>query len=189
MICAVAHQLDALEAHRVRFSRQLNALDPAIVHASPGSGAWSLAQIAEHLLLIDRELGFDGEPSSWLGSIRSRVGSVALRSVLSLPVRILAPPSAQSVMPSESPSWPEVREAWDSLRSSWRTALSDVSPDAIVYPHPLAGRLCREDALAFLLAHHRHHDAQVQRTLCHFHQRTTATRRTTRVSPTSATSA
>jgi len=58
-----------------------------------------------------------------------------------------------------------VRDAWSALRSSWRQALLDVSPNTIIYRHPLAGPFVRDDALAFLLAHHRHHDAQVRRTL------------------------
>ena len=169
-------QLDALEAHRVALSRQLDALSEDVVDASPGVGAWSLAQIAEHLLRIDRGLDLNGWPMSAVGSVRSRFGSLALRGVLSLPVRIPAPPSARSVMPTEAPSWPEVREAWAGLRSRWRTALPDVSPRTTVYHHPLAGPLMRDDALAFLLAHHRHHDAQVRRTLRQLGQRTSVTR-------------
>lgn len=172
MTRAAAHQLanadlwfDALEAHRLGFSRQLDGLDMSVIHASPRPTAWSLAQIADHLLRIDQGLALEGFPATRLGRLRSRLGRVTLQSILALPVRIPAPPSAQSVMPSDAPSWPEVREAWAALRSSWRQALPDVAPSTIVYHHPLAGPLCRDDALAFLLAHHRHHDVQVRRTL------------------------
>ncbi|MEO0558866.1 MAG: DinB family protein [Bacteroidota bacterium] len=165
MTATVHRQLERLDAHRLEFCRQLEALDSHALDASPSPGAWSLAQIAEHFFRIDQGLDLTGAPSTVLGRVRSRLGSLALRGVLSLPVRIPAPPSAQAVMPSDAPSWPSVREAWTALRSSWRQALPEVPSSTIVYRHPLAGPLCRDDALAFLLAHHRHHDAQVRRTL------------------------
>ena len=164
MTLGTLRQLDALEMHRIELSRQLDAIGDGL-DLSPAPAAWSLAQIADHLLRIDRGLVLGGPSASAVGGVRSRLGSLALRGILSLPVRIPAPPSARAVMPVEAPHWPDVRDAWAALRSSWREALPDVPPGAIVYHHPLAGPLCRDDALAFLLAHHRHHDAQVERTL------------------------
>ena len=192
----VAHRLHALDAHRAALSRQLDALPDAVVHTSPAPGAWSLAQLAEHLFRIDRGLDLStADPSelapSGLSRLRSRAGRRMLESVLSLPIRIPAPRSATPVMPSDSPRWADVRGAWDELRAEWQ-GLAETDPARVAYRHPIAGPLRLDDALAFLLAHHRHHDAQVRRTLAQLGlaplgYRTTLTRRTTRAPSTDAT--
>ena len=153
----------ALDAHRARLTAKLDALPGAVVHAAPAPGAWSLAQLAEHLALIDGGLTFDGPPVSSASRTTSWVRCAGIRAVLALPLRIQGPPSAAYVMPSGAPRWPEVRERWVALRAGWRHAAA--SSDAVAFLHPIAGPFVGADALAFLLAHHRHHDAQVRRTL------------------------
>ncbi|WP_412061053.1 DinB family protein [Rubrivirga sp. IMCC45206] len=158
-----ARLLAGLDAHRAAFSARLDGLPDAVVHTRPAPGAWSLAQLAEHLLLIDGGLTPDGPPAGPLARATSGVRSAGIRAVLSLPARIPAPPSAQAVMPSPAPRWPDVRRRWAALRAGWR----EWGPRAgtVAFRHPLAGPFLPDDALAFLLAHHRHHDAQVRRTL------------------------
>ena len=156
--------LSALEAHRLRVTARLDALPDAVVHASPGPGAWSLAQLGEHLCKIDAGLEVVGLEASRAVRTTSRARSAVLQGVLSLPVRIPAPPSADGVMPSASPQWPEVRERWAVLRSRW-SVLEGAPSGRVAYRHPIFGPFVLEDALAFLLAHHRHHDAQIRRTI------------------------
>ncbi|PAP79339.1 hypothetical protein B1759_13470 [Rubrivirga sp. SAORIC476] len=154
--------LHALDAHRVALTARLDALPEAAVHASPAPGAWSLAQVAEHLLRIDSGLRFDGPPASPLARATSGVRSAGIQGVLRLPLRIPAPPSAGPILPSAAPRWPEVRDRWAGLRAGWAGA--DAEAGTVAFRHPLAGPFLLDDALAFLLAHHRHHDAQVERT-------------------------
>jgi len=163
MTPAHLHRLDALAAHRAEVTARLDALPEAVVHAAPAPGAWSLAQVAEHFVRIDGFLRLDGPLASPLVRATSGARRRALCGVLALPIRIPAPPSARAVMPTAAPRWPDVRDRWAALRAGWR----DASPatGAVAYRHPLAGPLLLDDALAFLLAHHRHHDAQIRRTL------------------------
>ncbi|PAP76127.1 hypothetical protein BSZ37_06535 [Rubrivirga marina] len=151
-----------LDAHRAAFAARLDALPSAVVHAAPAPGAWSLAQLAEHFVRIDAGLTLTGPPASAIVRATSGARRRALAGVLSLPLRIPAPPSAAGVMPSADPRWPEVRDRWDDVRAEWRSTPAE---GAVAYRHPLAGPFLFDDALAFLLAHHRHHDAQVERTL------------------------
>ena len=155
--------LDRLDAHRSRVAGLLDGLPAEVVHRRPAPGAWSLAQLAEHFVLIDAGLAPDGPPAPPWARATSAVRCGAIRSVLALPLRIVGPPSAQYVMPSDDPRWPDVRARWAALRAGWRRA----SPvrGAVAFGHPIAGPFLWNDALAFLLAHHRHHDAQVRRTL------------------------
>lgn len=155
--------LDRLDAHRAAVSARLDGLPEAVVHTRPAPEVWSLAQLAEHLLLIDGSLSADGPPASVIGRASSRVRSTGIQSVLALPLKIKGPPSAAYIMPSASPRWPEVRERWAALRADWRTWTPE--PGAVAFPHPIAGPFLWDDALAFLLAHHRHHDAQIERIL------------------------
>ena len=155
--------LRALGAHRAEFADTLDALPAEAVHRSPAPGAWSLAQLAEHFVLIDGGLRSDGPVAGRAARATSGARCLAIRSVLAFPLRIQGPPSAQHVMPSAAPEWPEVRERWGRLRAQWREA--EVRPGAVAFLHPIAGPFLADDALAFLLAHHRHHDAQVRRTL------------------------
>lgn len=157
------HLLHALDAHRSALTARLDTSPEAAVHASPAPGAWSLAQVAEHLVLIDSGLRFDGRPAPPLVRATSAVRSAAIQGVLRLPLRIPAPPSAGPILPSTAPRWPEVRARWAALRAGW-VALDDAEADRVAFRHPLAGPFLLDDALAFLLAHHRHHDAQVERT-------------------------
>lgn len=156
--------LHALDAHRAALTARLDASPEAVVHASPAPGAWSLAQVAEHLLLIDSGLQFDGPPASPLVRATSAVRSAGVQAVLALPLRIPAPPSARSILPGADPRWPEVRDRWAALRAGWVSALDGAEAGRVAFRHPLAGPFLLDDALAFLLAHHRHHDAQVART-------------------------
>ena len=167
MIAALRVRLDALEAHRARFCATVDALPEPVQHAVPAPGAWSLAQLGEHLLRIDRGLVLGG-PASFPARATSRLRAGALRGVLALPLRIPAPPGAGAILPSAGARWPGVREAWAELRASWPAAFEPLAAadlGRVAFRHPLAGPFCVADALDFLHTHHRHHDAQVRRTL------------------------
>ena len=66
-------------------------------------------------------------------------------------------------MPEADPDPEEMLRQWDALRRAWMKRLSTARPDTAAFRHPIVGSLALPDALAFLLAHHRHHDAQVRR--------------------------
>lgn len=153
--------LDALDAHRDRLTRRLAALPEADVRRRPAPHAWSLAQIADHLLRIDRGLRLDGPAAGPVVRATSPVRGRLICAVLALPLRIPAPPGVTSILPGPDPDPVETLAAWAALRQTWRVPLN---PAVVAFRHPVVGPLCVPDALAFLLAHHRHHDAQVART-------------------------
>ena len=161
-----AHEtLIALEAHRTTLLARLDALPPARLAESPAEGAWSLAQIVDHLARIDSGFCLDGPTASPFARATSRARCAVLRSVLALPLQIPAPPGAGRVMPSAAPDYASTCGAWSARREGWRRGLAEADPEAVALRHPLLGPFVLRDALAFLLAHHRHHNAQVERTL------------------------
>ena len=157
--------LGALETHRLALSARLDALPPEAVHARPASGGWSLAQIVQHEYKIDRGLMLDGPRASAPVRRTSGVRGGVLSAILSLPLRIPAPPGTERILPDEAPDYAATRDAWAELRGLWRQRLPGVAPHAVAFRHPLFGPFVLRDALAFLLSHHRHHDAQVTRTI------------------------
>lgn len=163
---SVRAALDALDAHRLGLTRLVAALPPEVARRKPDPHAWSLAQLLDHLLRIDRALHLDGPPAGPVVRSTSRARGLAIRGVLSLPIRIPAPPGAASVMPAPDPEPAATMQAWAALRQTWRERLGTADAERrVAFRHPIAGPLCLPDALAFVLAHHRHHDAQVRRTL------------------------
>ena len=157
------HLLDRLESHRAEVAVRLDALPEEVVHAAPSPGAWSLAQIADHLVRIDEKVRPEGPTPSRLVRLTSRARGSLMAGVISLPVRFPMPPNVRGIRPDAAPRWPDIRDRWAEMRRRWHAA---DPPDATVaFRHPIVGPLAWPDTLAFLLAHHRHHDAQIERTL------------------------
>jgi hypothetical protein len=158
--------LDHLETRRHGLTARLDALPDGVVHARPAPGQWSLAQIAEHFLKIERTLRLRGEPASAWTYATSGPRNALMRGMLALPVRYPMPPGAVSrIAPSPDARWGAVRAEWGALRAAWREALPSLPPRTVVFKHPIIGLLPVADALRFVLSHHCHHDRQIERTL------------------------
>lgn len=168
MLDAAAVPFEALEAHRRALSSRLQSLPPAVVSAAPGPDAWSLAQIVDHIVRIESSVRPEGRDGSRIEVLTSPVRAGMVRAVLVLPIRVPAPPGATHIFPEATPDLDARLEAWANRRDAWREVLDAAQPhelDRMVLKHPLAGRFRWPDTLRFLLTHHRHHDAQIERTL------------------------
>jgi hypothetical protein len=164
MIEPLRRRLDALDDHRLRLVERVDALGAGAWARPAAPGAWSAAQLADHLLRIDAFLRLDGRPGA--AGATSGLRRRALGAVLGLPLRIPAPPGAEAVMPAAAPHYPDVRDRWAALRADWRRTMDDFSEADLrrmAYRHPLLGPFALPDALDFLLDHHRHHDPQLER--------------------------
>ncbi len=168
MLAAAARPFDALDAHRVALAARLRALPTSVTSTSPRPGAWSLAQIVDHFQRIESSVRPEGRDGSRYEVLSSPARAGLVRGVLALPVRIGVPPGADAIRPADAPDLDAGLDAWAARRQSWRDALDGATAadlDRMVVLHPLAGRFRWPDTLRFLLAHHRHHDAQIERTL------------------------
>ena len=155
--------LDRLETRRLDLTARLDDLPDDLVHAAPSPGAWSLAQIAEHFLKIEQTVRLSGRPASALTYATRGVRNGLMSGMLALPMRYPMPPGAVSrIAPSADARWKTVRSDWETLRASWREALPALPPRTVIFKHPIIGLLPVADALRFVLAHHRHHDRQIE---------------------------
>ncbi|MFN3597566.1 MAG: DinB family protein [Rubricoccaceae bacterium] len=173
MIAALASRHAALAARREAFLNALEGLPADVLARAPAPGAWSLAQLAEHLYRVEEQVVAGAErararPSSRGLPALPRLRAAVLRAVLRLPVRIPAPRGAGAVLPSDAPDMPAVAAAWRALDARRERAFGTMDAAWLRRPafrHPLLGLMPPHDALAFAAQHFDHHVAQLRRTL------------------------
>ena len=163
-------QYDRFENERKTLLDQLESHGAAALAHAPGPGAWSVAQIIMHLVMVEqsslayllrkRELG----GSSNAGSL-SGLRLALLNMTLGLPLRFKAPPVVADVPEC---THAEAVAAWGAVRVELQRALTALPPAILhhgLFKHPIAGRFTPEEGLRFMSAHLRHHHGQIERTL------------------------
>ncbi|MBK9416945.1 MAG: DinB family protein [Flavobacteriales bacterium] len=163
-------RFNSLERDRRMLLDQLDRHDAGSLARIPRPGAWSVAQVIMHFVLVERgslaylmrklEMGNSGQAGTFSG-----VRSGLLNLTVGLPLRFKAPPMV-AVVPVCS--YGDAFEAWAAVRTDLEHSLAALPPallDHGLFKHPVAGRLTPEQGLRFMAAHHRHHRGQIQRTL------------------------
>jgi hypothetical protein len=169
MLRNLSHHFETLEAMKAAFLSRLSAFGSELLDRRPQPGAWSLSDIAQHLMLVDEEVlrqftaavGTDHRGRS----PRDRVGWLMVNFVFRSGIRVEAP--MRSVVPLSRKSLDEIRWRWDLARSDLSTYLSSLHPedlDKILCRHPIAGAMTAEQTLELLTLHFNHHLKQVRRT-------------------------
>lgn len=135
----------------------------------PRGGGWSLAEVVEHLVLV--ESGVASALAKAPAPERPRVVApgqwfrfVALRVVLKSRVRIKAP--VESVLPTGELPWHALLSRWEEQRRGLEEWLLSVVPGILQDPrfrHPIVGWLTIPQALTFAADHLEHHYHQIER--------------------------
>lgn len=168
MLSTLATQYDALERRRLTFLDALAAEPPAALTFTPAPGAWSLADVAQHLWLVDR--GTMHVVSTRLDKPPLKTGALdplrrlATRLILNSSIRFRAP--LEAIVPKAPMPLAQVRAEWEQVRASMREMLEQVTPALMTRPvfrHPISGPMTVPQALDFLTWHHDHHLRQVRR--------------------------
>ena len=167
MIPALATAFDALEARRQALFADLAARPPASLDARPAPTAWSLAEVAQHLWLVERGTvhvmeGRLAKPPLRRGPL-NRLGIAAMRFVLGR-IRFKVPIAA--IQPKPGVPLSQVRADWDATRAKLRAMLEGIDETRLhqsFFRHPLAGALSVAETMEFLVRHHDHHLRQVAR--------------------------
>ncbi len=135
----------------------------------PRGGGWSLAEVVEHLVLVEAGVasGLAKAPSSG----RPRVVApgrwfrfIALRVALKGRVRIKAP--VESVLPTGELPWHALLSRWEEQRRGLEEWLLSIDPGILQGPrfrHPIVGWLTVRQALTFAADHLEHHYPQIER--------------------------
>lgn len=162
--------------------RELSAAELAF---RPAPDAWSLLQVADHLVRaeastleavrrrVDR-LAERGRPD-----LLSRLRSRLLFAFLRWPVRVRMPGAvAEVVRPGEGLELGGMESRWKEVREGWRELLDELpaaATSAVFLRHPVGGAMDAAATLDFFAVHHDHHLAQVERLLAHPDLRRAAT--------------
>ncbi|CAN5624100.1 hypothetical protein BH23GEM11_BH23GEM11_01000 [soil metagenome] len=135
-------------------------------------GGWSAVQVLQHLLLVEELVlsGLDGTTERGRGTprktLRDRVGGLAVSLVFLLRIRVRMP--TRRVDPDPALPFAEVEERWSTVGLDLARRLRQANaeePARTVLRHPVSGPLSAAQTSAFLLAHMRHHERQLQRIL------------------------
>ena len=169
--------LGNLERQKTAFSRRLSALDPAFLDIRLTADSWSVRDVLEHLVLVERAIvpilqkavaqrKFIGQP--WpLCSISSRMKMLFLRQALRRPVRAKAPNT--KVLPQGRESAETLLAEWP----NWTRELSKVCEAAehrdffrrAIFYHGIVGAITLPHTVEFIGEHIFHHQFQLDRIL------------------------
>lgn len=163
---------DALERRTAAVLARITALTPAQRSFRPAPGAWSAVLVADHLARTERSvLGAleKGIPEHRRRrKLRHLLAYPVVMAAMKLPVKVKAP--LREVVPEEERPLEVVESDWRAARQAIRAYLEGIGDgeigDALVV-HPVAGPAGADKLLAFLDAHLRHHEYQLDRLLRH----------------------
>jgi hypothetical protein len=169
MLSSLQIRYDTLEAQRAHLLDHFAAIDPEAWTLQPAPKRWSLAEIAHHLMMVDRNLVAQlrsNELPQWRRRTpREVLGTAAVALMLRYDLRV--PRSPRAVVPLPRLPLDAIRADWESARNELATCLEAIDVGALqrkVYHHAVSGRLTVEEALVFVERHVDHHLVQVERT-------------------------
>lgn len=162
--------LDALITNRDRFLALLGGIDPEAWSRAPAGGGWSVAEIADHITVVERKSGrflagpflelevalSAGETTGKEESIRTRMADPTPRPAPD----IVQPCGKWSTPAALGEAFAEARNATIALGRSHGPQLS-----VRVAPHPAFGPLTGTQWLFFLPEHCERHCGQMERML------------------------
>ncbi len=164
MITALAsfEQIEELKAWFVDLAQSLGAQ----AHAPLGPDEWSLAQVMDHLVLVERGLLVSlarakepMPPATPESEQRKRLYAEALASGKRYEV------PTPTVEPTLNPDLEQLLRDWDKLRSKMRSRIeSNGLPDdeTLIFDHPIGGAMNARESIAFLADHLVYHQRRVQ---------------------------
>lgn len=157
-----------LEDKRAALREEMQVLDGNQLTFRPSADAWSILQVAEHLVLVEEvfwkllQRGDAEEPLK--KSLRDSIMSTVLALFFRLRLRARIP--VKSVDPAGEASLQELERRWDRTRSDYRTYLDSLGPEEADRPivrHPVAGPMSPTELVIFLDRHFSHHLRQIER--------------------------
>lgn len=169
MIPALQGRFDQLEARRVVLFHELGTLAAEQLAFRPAPAAWSQAEVAHHLSLVEARVTRVLTERRVTGVARRRMRDVlifapALRIYFAIGGRAKMP--VKGVAPDRSVPLERTAAQWAESRralAAYLDALDGAAGRAIVYRHPIAGFMDIGGTLQFLARHHDHHLRQVAR--------------------------
>jgi hypothetical protein len=169
--------INYLDGERATLREAVESVPPELRDKLPGPDRWSVAQVLQHLGLIEKRVGLG--MTKWVGDARngSLGPEVDTSSVMnSLPRQLIIDRSRPRTAPEEvrPPGDIDARAAWEILENARETLRSAfLSGDGlafsqVVQPHPVLGPINLYQWMLFVGSHEERHTAQIKEIAEHF---------------------
>ena len=162
--------INYLDGERSTLRGAVERVPPELRDKQPGPDRWSVAQVLQHLGLIEKRVGMS--MAKWVGEARDS----ALRSetdtssvMNSLPRQLIIDRSQRRNAPEEvrPPGDIDAQAAWEALESTRDTLRSaflsgdGLALSEVVQPHPVLGPINLYQWMLFVGSHEERHTAQI----------------------------
>lgn len=158
--------IQALDERRGALLSEVETLRPEDLQARPASGAWSILEIVEHLVVAERVI-LQGlpEPSALVPAPRGprhRLTYPLVWLVLRLGIPVKAP--SRRMLPTGAAALDELRPRWEATYQWLRAYAASLAPgaDPAVFRHPVCGPLTLRQALRLDRLHLEVHARQIR---------------------------
>lgn len=158
-----------LEAQKRKLLSQIEGWSPARLRYRPSPGAWSAAEVFDHLVKTEEEIlaaAKQGLTAPHRIGIRDRLGTLFIQKVFQTDRKVKVPASAPQVLPDKSASLESVLGRWQSTRSDFAEFQDRLSSDQArsgLFRHPVCGWMGVSEIRAFFFVHMVHHGFQISR--------------------------
>lgn len=163
--------INYLDTERTALREAVELVPPALRDQSPGTDRWSVAQVLQHLVMIDKRVGRG--MAKWVADARAGgTGSETETSSVmnSLPLQAIADRSQRRSAPENVRPQGDIdaKSAWTALEQS-RAALcaailagDGLALSEVVQPHPVLGPINLYQWALFVGSHEIRHTGQVR---------------------------
>lgn len=172
MLPILRSRLDAVLARRSNFEAQARGMSESQLRYQPAPGAWSISEVAEHLLHVEREVVKAStkqgvERRGQRRTLRQWLATKGFRAVTRLNIRIKVPGKvAGLVTPGSTPDLNALWSEWRDVHETLERYLETIGPadiDDMAFRHPIMGPTSVRGILPFFIQHFDHHMRQVRR--------------------------
>ena len=172
MLPRLRSSLDELVTKHARFEAEARALSDAQLRFRPAEGAWSIAEVAQHLLQVEREVVKAASKPGVERRGRKRnatewIGFLLFRAIVRLNLRIKVPRRvAGRVTPASDPEMEALWSEWSEVHARLESYLGSLRPEDLglmAFKHPIMGPTSAAGVLPFFICHFDHHMRQVRR--------------------------
>jgi hypothetical protein len=163
--------LNYLDARRAELQVAIESVTPELRQTKPDASQWSIAQVLDHLAIIDRRVGLGMK--KWLSEARDKgigaetetssvLNSVPTEKIIDRSRRVEAP---AEIRPSDQvdaeTAWSALVSARENLRAAFLSG-DGLALAEVIQPHPVLGPINLYQWMLFVGSHEARHTDQIR---------------------------
>ena len=162
--------INYLDTERSALGKAVESVPPELRDKQPGADRWSVAQVLQHLMIIEKRIGLG--MTKWVTD--ARTGGIGpeteTASVMnSLPLELIIDRSQRRTSPEEvrpsgdidaASAWAALEKSRETLRAAFLVG-DGMALSQVIQPHPVLGPINLYQWMLFVGSHEIRHTAQV----------------------------